>query len=356
MSLLKKIKKEITIASESSFSSVTGYIDTGSYIFNALISGSIHKGMADNKITALAGESGTGKSMFALGMVSAFLKDKPDAEVIYFDTEYAITNEMLEAKDIDLNRFAFVGKKDEPDSIINTVEKFRDKCYEYLDIYTKTPESEKKPLMIVLDSLGMLSTNKEIRDVEEKSEKSDMGARAKLIKSIFTTLAVKSGIANVPIVFTNHVYNTMGSMYPTATMNGGQALRYAASTVVFLSKRKDKNSDGEVVGNIIHCNLYKGRFTKENKVVDVRLNYNTGLDRYYGLVDLGLESGVFKKNSTRIVLPDGTSAFEKHIYENPKKYFTPEVLDLLDKAASKVFMYGSDQESSEDIKEALDGD
>ena len=126
-------------------------------------------------------------------------------------------------------------------------------------------------------------------------------------------------------------------------MGGGTGLKYAASTIVYLSKKKDKDSEGDVVGNIINCRLYKSRFTKENKVVSVKLNYDTGLDPYYGLVDLALESGVFTKTSTRITLPDGTSAFEKNIYENPQKYFTSDVMKKLEDAAGKEYKYGSNE-------------
>jgi hypothetical protein len=137
-------------------------------------------------------------------------------------------------------------------------------------------------------------------------------------------------------------------MFPTAELAGGQGLKYAASTILYLSKRKDKNSDGEVVGNIIHCKLYKGRFTKENSMVDLRLNYETGLDSYYGLVDIAVNSGVFKKNSTRIELPDGSKVFEKTIYENPEKYFTKDVLEQLDKAVYNEFSYGGETKTEVD--------
>ena len=124
--------------------------------------------------------------------------------------------------------------------------------------------------------------------------------------------------------------------------NGGAGLKYAASTIVYLSKKKDKNADGEVIGNIIHAKLYKGRFTKENSVVDLRLNYDSGLDPYYGLVDIAVEGGIFKKNSTRIELPDGSKVFEKTIYDNPEKYFTKDVLDQIEKA-----VYNKDRKSVE---------
>jgi len=125
-------------------------------------------------------------------------------------------------------------------------------------------------------------------------------------------------------------------------MSGGEGLKYSASTIIYLSKKKDKDATGEVVGNIIHCKTYKRRFTKENREVDVQLNFETGLNPFYGLVDIALKHGVFKKVSTRIELPDGTTAFEKNINENPEKYFTPAVMEKLEEAVGKEFKYGTE--------------
>jgi hypothetical protein len=140
---------------------------------------------------------------------------------------------------------------------------------------------------------------------------------------------------------TNHVYAVIGSYVPMQEMGGGTGLKYAASTIVYLSKKKEKNADGDVVGSIIHCKLYKSRLTKENQQVDVQLNYDSGLNRYYGLIDIALSAGIFKKVSTRIELPDGTTAFEKTINENPTKYFTEDVMKRLEEAVAKEFKYGS---------------
>ena len=133
------------------------------------------------------------------------------------------------------------------------------------------------------------------------------------------------------------------SYVPTEVLAGGSGLQYCASTIVMLSKKKDKNAEGDVVGNIIHCKLFKSRLTKENKQVDVQLNYDTGLNKHYGLVDLAIDAGIFKKVSTRIELPDGTTAFEKTINDNPTKYFTDEVMKQLESAVAKEFKYGSSE-------------
>jgi len=88
--------------------------------------------------------------------------------------------------------------------------------------------------------------------------------------------------------------------------------------------------------------MYKSRLSKENKRVEVKLSYKTGLDRYYGLVDIAVKHGIFNKVSTRIETPDGTKTFEKSIYKEPEKYFTKDILDLIDKAAKKEFAYGEE--------------
>jgi hypothetical protein len=140
----------------------------------------------------------------------------------------------------------------------------------------------------------------------------------------------------------------MGTMFPTDVMGGGSGLQYAASTIIFLSKRKEKEGT-DVVGNVIHCKNYKSRLTKENKKVDVLLRYDQGLNRYYGLIELAEDAGIFTKVSTRYEMPDGSKVFGKAILKEPEKYFTPEILDKLNDHAKKVFLYGGfDEETVEE--------
>lgn len=315
-------------------SDVSGHTDTGSMMFNALLSGSLYGGMANNKIIALAGEAATGKTYFTIGILAQFLRDNQDGVVLYFDTEQAVTSDMFKSRGVDPKRVGVFP--------VATIEEFRHQAITIVDKYLEQEEESRKPMMIVLDSLGMLSTSKEMNDTAEGKETRDM-TRAQVIKATFRVLTLKLGKAKIPMIMTNHTYQVVGSYVPTSEMGGGTGLKYAASTIVYLSKKKDKDGDGDVVGNIINCKLYKSRFTKENKSVGVKLNYESGLDRYYGLVDLALESGVFTKTSTRITLPDGSSAFEKNIYENPQKYFTKEILEKLENAAQKEFKYGSNE-------------
>ena len=307
---------------------VDTFIDTGSYVFNALLSGSIYGGLPANKITALAGESATGKTFFLMGIVKNFLDSDPSAGVIYFESESAITKQMVIDRGIDPERMVILP--------VTTVQEFRTQSLKVLDSYLM--KADKRPMLMCLDSLGMLSTTKEVEDTSEGKETRDM-TRAQVLKAAFRVLTLKLGKAKIPMVITNHTYDVVGSMFPTKEMGGGSGLKYAASSIVYLSKKKEKDGT-EVIGNIIHCKNHKSRLTQENKMVDVRLTYNKGLDKYYGLLDLALKYNMFKQVSTRIELPDGTKQYAKTINNDPEKYFTKDIMDLLDEAASKEYKYG----------------
>ena len=310
---------------------VDSYIDSGSYIFNALLSGSINGGLPSNKITAIAGESATGKTFFVMGMCKNFLDSNPDAGVIYFESESAITKQMVIDRGIDPKRMVMFP--------VTTVQEFRTQAIKVLDKYLEQDESDRKPIMLCLDSMGMLSTTKEIDDTADGKETRDM-TRAQVLKAAFRVLTLKLGRAKVPMVVTNHTYDVVGSMFPTKEMGGGSGLKYAASTIIYLSKKKEKDGS-EVIGNIVHCKNQKSRLTIENKMVDVRLTYEKGLDRYYGLLDLAVQFGIFKQVSTRIELPDGSKQYAKTINNNPEKYFTEDIMKQLDECAMKQFKYGN---------------
>ena len=336
---LKDIIKETgneyaTLASDGvTGGDVDSFIDTGSYAFNALLSGSIFGGLPGNRITAIAGEAATGKTFFALGVCKHFLDKDKDAGVIYFESENAVSKDMLEQRGLDTNRIVIMP--------VATVQEFRLQAIRVLDKYLEQEKDKRKPIMFVLDSLGMLSTTKEMEDTAEGKETRDM-TRSQIVKSAFRVLTLKLGQANVPMIMTNHTYDVIGSMFPQKEMGGGSGLKYAASSIVYLGKKKEKDG-AEVVGNIVHCKNYKSRITKENAMVDVRLTYTKGLDQHYGLLDLAEEAGIFSKVSTRYELPDGSKQYAKTINNEPEKYFKKEILDKIDEYTRKKFTYGTEE-------------
>lgn len=331
-SVIKELDNEFASVVEDGVSSgdCDSYVDTGSYILNALISGSIYGGLPSNKITALAGESSTGKTFFALSICKHFLNSNPDAQVIYFETESAVSKDMMVSRGIDVKRVGLVP--------VTTVQEFRTQSIKVVDEYMKLKKDDRPPLLFVLDSLGMLSTSKEVQDATDGKETRDM-TRAQVIKSIFRILSLKLGQAGIPLIVTNHTYEVVGAYVPTKEMGGGTGLKYAASTILFLSKKKEKDGT-EVVGNIIKVKAQKSRFTKENSDIETRLFYDArGLDKYYGLLELGEKYGVFQRKGNRVVVGE-SSVYPSVILADPEKYFTPEIMQALDECASKEFLYG----------------
>jgi RecA/RadA recombinase len=346
MSFLKSVIKELgnefaAVADDGvAAGDCDSFVDTGSYIFNALLSGSIFGGLPSNKITALAGESSTGKTFFALSIVRYFLDQNPNGEVIYFESESAVTRKMMQDRKIDTSRVGIVP--------VCTVQEFRTQAIKVVDEYMKVKANDRPPILFVLDSLGMLSTTKELEDSAAGKETRDM-TRAQVVKSIFRILTLKLGVAKIPLIVTNHTYDVVGSYVPMKEMGGGTGLKYAASTIVYLSKSKEKEGT-EVVGNIIKCKAFKSRFTKENSLVETRLFYDErGLDRYYGLLELGEKYGVFERVGNRYKIGE-SSVYPKSILADPEKYFTGEVMQALDECARKEYSYGSFDVEEEDIE------
>lgn len=329
--VLKALDNEYAAVADEGIAAgdVSGWIDTGSYALNALLSGSIYGGLPANKVTAFAGEPSTGKTYYAINIVREFLKANLEGIVVYFESESAISKQMLVDRGVDVDRVLVAP--------VATIQEFRTQAVKLLDDYME--RKDKTPMLFVLDSLGNLSTKKEIEDIAEGKDTRDM-TRAQLIRGAFRVLTLKLGKANVPLILTNHVYDVVGSYVPTKKMGGGSGLEYAASTVVFLSKKKIKDADKQVSGVIITAVLNKARLTIENKKVETALDYAHGLDPYFGLLQLAEKFGIVKKVSTRYEFPNGTKAFEKTINNDPEKYFTQEILDEIDKHCADEFKYG----------------
>ena len=306
----------------------SGTVDSGSYMLNAVLSGSIFGGVPNNKVTAFAGESATGKTFFVLGVVKQFLQDNPDGGIVYYDTEAAVTKQMMEERGVDTSRVII----SEPD----TIQKFRTHAMKTIDMYEKSPD--RPPMMFILDSLGLLSTEKEVADTAEGKDVRDM-TKSQLIKGAFRVLTLKLAKIGVPMIVTNHVYEVIGSYMPQKEMGGGSGLKYAASTIAYLSKKKVRDGT-EITGIIIKAKMFKSRLAKENAEAEVLLSYTGGLDRYYGLLEFGEKHGIFKKSGNRYEMGE-SKLYGKQILKDPEKYFTEDVLKQLDEAATKEYSYGS---------------
>tara|TARA_Y100000004_G_C8952768_1_gene429363 strand:- start:514 stop:1626 length:1113 start_codon:yes stop_codon:yes gene_type:complete len=309
---------------------VTHFIDTGSYALNALVSGSLHGGFAGNKITAIAGEQATGKTFFLLGMVRNFLESNPNAGVLYFESESAISKLMIEQRGIDSSRMVIIP--------VTTIQEFRNQCIKIIDKHLEIPKEDRPPLVICLDSLGMLSTQKEVEDIAAGKDTRDM-TRAQLIRGAFRVLTLKAGAAGIPIFMTNHTYEVVGAYVPTKEMGGGAGLKFAASNILFLTKKKFKDGT-EQVGNIVTCRNYKSRLTVENKKVESLITFNGGLSRWHGMIDFAINYGLWTMSGSRVDVGD-KKVYAKDIMKNPETYFTEDVMSKIEEKVAEEFKYGT---------------
>lgn len=307
------------------------FINTGSYILNAALSGSMFGGLPDNRVLVMSGETSVGKTFFALSIIKSFLDEFPDGRVVYYDTESAVTNDMLGQRGIDLNRVA----KSEPQSL----EQFRTSALKLLDAYGNLSEDKRFKLLVVLDSLSALPSNKEITDISEGKDTKDM-TKAPLIKGAFRVLRLKMAKLGVSMIVTTHTYAVVGAYVPTREMAGGSGAKYAADTIIFLTKTKERDDEKSVIGNVITATLYKSRYTKEGSRIKTRILFDGGLDRYYGLLEHAVAAGLVKKG-TKYEFPNGEKAFEKSILKNPEKYFTDDLLKALEDYVKVAFSYTS---------------
>lgn len=337
---IKELVKDIDatiLEDELNSAEISGFYDTGSYLLNAGFSGNFDGGVPSNKITVFAGEEATGKTFFVLNILHSFLKKYPNGIVVYNDTESAVTKDIFESHGIDSSKIMVV----EPE----TIEDFRKYAIQILSKYKETPKEERPPMIIVLDSLGNLGSRKEMLEGEKDSGVQDM-TKAKVIRSTFRILNLRYlAKLDVPLFITNHLYTSVGSFITKAEMGGGGGIKYNASSIVFLSKKKDKDNPDD--GNLITATFVKSRLTKEKKKVEVSLSYSKGLSRYHGLIDLGEKYDIIKRVGNRYQMGEKTVP-RKTIMDNPKTYFSDEIMKQLEEAAKKEFYYGSAIENMND--------
>lgn len=306
-------------------------IDSGSYLLNAVLCGSIFGGFPKGLVTGIGGDPSTGKTFICLHAVKLFLENEPDGMVFYFDTESAIKEDVLTSHDIDTERVIILRPKH--------IEGFKITVAKILTNYLKDEKEDRQPMLIVEDSLGNLSSNKEVEDAIEGKIVNDMTA-AKANKAVFRVIAPLLDEANAVMLVTNHQYSNVGGYGPAKKMSGGTGLTYVATNILSITKSAEKDGK-QTIGSTITVTLAKGRHARENKTVELRIYHDhRGWDRYYGLAEYAVAAGVWKTASNgRYVTHEGTY-FGKAIYKEPERFFTPDVLQAIDDVTKEEFRYG----------------
>ena len=284
---------------------IKNWIDTGNYLLNALISGDIYKGIPGNKVIQLAGPSSTGKTYITQDIVKS--AQKQGYNIIYYDTEGAQDLESLTKRGIDLDKLMLIKLK--------TVEELNQSIVELI----KEIKDDDK-VLIVIDSLGQLTTEKEYFDISEKKNVRDM-TRAQKIKGLTRTISIDLNIKNIPLILINHTYTAVGAYVPMQKTSGGAGVEYTPSISIILSKKLDKTTDKkEVIGAIITAKTEKSRISKDNKKIEFVISYSTGVSRYGGLFPYAVEYEFIKKDGNK---------YEYKGEKLTKKSLTPEFFENL---------------------------
>lgn len=345
------------------------FIDTGIYILNALFSKSILKGgIMNNRITALAGPSGVGKSFICYNICRN--AQEQGYSIVYIDTEFSIELEDMSAYGIDISqeRLRLVRS-----SKVEDIKLFLTQMLDELKT-AKMEGYDIDKMLIVIDSAGQLASNKEVDDAIEGKHKADM-SRAKAIKSLFRIINSDLGFLQIPLLVTNHTYMSM-DLFPRPIMSGGTGLQYSASTIVMLSKAKLKTGKEDDLdigqsGIVVTAKADKNRLAKPKKV-KFEIDFSTGCNAYKGLEwfcdeanfeKVGICKGkmdVDKSTGEMTFKPGGTRFYVRHLDKSffasqihTAEIFTQEVLEALDPIIQKYFDYSNVDELIEAEKEFI---
>lgn len=309
---MNKSSKYGGLVSEGAVSEITDYISTGNYMLNACLTGSIFKGIPNNRSTCLSGVSGVGKTYLALNICRE--AQKKGYFIIYYDSENAVDKEQFENFGVDIRKVRY-----EP---VQSIQEFRSNLTSTLDylIEEKDKGSDVPKLLIILDSAGNLATQKEIEDAKTGSEKADF-SKAKIMRSVFRIALTKLGILNSTFVFTNHIYEGM-SMFPTTIQSGGKGIVYGASLILNMNKGKLKEEGNNQTGVRVYAEPQKNRFCVPTKI-EFNISFVRGMNPYIGLENYvswencGIERGKF-------ITP---KEFDKLPEKDKEKYAKYKVID-----------------------------
>ena len=282
------------------------WVSTGNYCLNYLISGDFNKGIPLGRVTMLAGESGSGKSLIASGNL---IKNAQEQGIfcVALDSENALHEDWLQALGVDTSpekllriNVAMV------DDVAKIISEF---ITNYSKEYDSKDESERPKILFVIDSLGMLLTPTDRDQFEKGDMKGDMGRKPKQLTALIRNCVNMFGAYNVGLVATNHTYASQDMFDPDDKISGGQGFIYASSIVVAMRKLKlkedeDGNKVTDVRGIRAACKVMKTRYAKPFEAVQVKIPYETGMDPYSGLVDLFEGKGILKKEGNRLKYTD----------------------------------------------------
>lgn len=330
------------------------HISTGLYALNGIISGNVNLGISADSIVALVGPSNSGKSLILAHLVKHAIED--GYEVMLFDSERSVSRAYYENIGCDVSKMFFTR--------VGSTLKFRNKAHDIIqEFYANAGPKDK--LFVGLDSLGNLASEKEMADVEKGKTASDQGNNAKMQNSAFRVISALAGDFNFPWVFTNHVYAPIGDLFAQrSTIAGGGKGIYNSNTIIYCDRLVNKEEVEDALGKKkkiqigikIKATTVKNRLYPEEKSVYLDLRYDSGVNKYSGLLQFAIRAGVIENKSRGfLVTATGKTVFEKNLYT--PEIFNEAALEKINEWLGKNGYSSLSEIFSDDVaKELGDGD
>jgi RecA/RadA recombinase len=282
MSKLKKNSK-IKLTSEmdkSEFFQEKEVVQTDVPMLNVALTGELDGGLTAG-LTVLAGPSKHFKTSFALKMAAAYLNAKPDAVMLFYDSEFGSPQSYFDNFGIDTSRVLHVP--------ITDAEQLK------FDLVGQLEEIDKDDdVIVVIDSIGNLASKKELEDTMNEKSVADM-SRAKAFKGLFRMVTPYLAMKNIPLLAVNHTYKEIG-LFPKDVVGGGTGIYYSANTIWIIGRRQNKTGT-EVTGYDFVVKVEKSRYVKEQSKIPISVSWEGGINEMSGLLDVALASGHVVKPS-----------------------------------------------------------
>ena len=342
MDKLKKNSKisQTDILSDSKFFTEQDMVQTDVPMVNVALSGSISGGITPG-MTVLAGPSKHFKTSFALLMASAYLKEKKDGVILFYDSECGSPQSYFEEFDVDTDRVLHTP--------VANVEELKFDLVNQLEQLTREDN-----VMVVIDSIGNLASKKELEDALNEKSVADM-SRAKALKGLFRMVTPYLTMKNVPLVAVNHTYKEIG-LFPKDVVGGGTGIYYSADNIWIIGRQQDKQGT-EIKGYHFVINVDKSRYVKEKSKIPISVSWEGGVQRYSGLLDVALAGGYVVKPSNGWYSVNGDEKKVRQADTLQKEFWTPifEDTDFAD-FIKKQYSIGHEEQVSMDeiVEDAVD--
>lgn len=286
MSIMDKLKKNSKLDMTATLAESKLFLDrdcvkTPVPMVNVALSADVDGGLSPG-LTVLAGPSKHFKSAFSLLMAAAYLKQHPDAVMVFYINEFGSPMAYFQMFGIDPSRV-----------LVKPIVNIEELKFDLVSLLENDIQRGDK-LVIVIDSVGNLASKKELEDALAEKSAADM-SRAKALKGLFRMVTPFLTLKNIPLIVINHTYKEIG-MFPKDVVSGGTGIYYSADNIWIIGRQQDKVGT-EIKGYHFVINIEKSRYVKEKSKIPISVSWEEGVLQYSGLLEVALAGNFVTKPS-----------------------------------------------------------